>query len=86
MTGSAYCAVFAMAADYAALIRPTSCELFRPAAAIRPGVEIVKRRGKDGRRDHVEDHDIDVRVCFDQSKHRHPLPGWCGFLFPSGEP
>ena len=56
---------------------PEYDELFRPAAAIRPGVEIVERRYKDGGRQHVEDHDIDVRVSFDQSKHRHPLPGWC---------
>jgi hypothetical protein len=21
-------------------------------------------------------------VSLDQSKHRHPLTGWCGFLFP----
>jgi hypothetical protein len=47
-------------------------------------MEVIERRGKDSRRDHVENHGVDVRVSFDQSKHRDPLPGWCGFLFPLG--
>src|SRR3981189_992789 len=30
----------------------------------------------------IEDNDIDIRMSFDQSEHRYPLPGRCGFLFP----
>jgi hypothetical protein len=36
-------------------------------------MEIIQRRGNDGRRQQVENHSVDIRVSFDQSKHVHPL-------------
>jgi hypothetical protein len=49
-------------------------------------MKIVKRHGKYGGREHIEDYDINVWVSFRESKHRHSLLGWRGFFFPSGEP
>ena len=34
----------------------------------------------------IEDNDIDVRMSFDQSEHRYPLPQVARLLLPPGEP
>jgi hypothetical protein len=44
----------------------------------------VEGHGQDGAGENVENHGIYIRVPFDQSEHRYPLPRMVWLLVPLG--